>query len=261
MIQLIETEINDIASLREDYFHSLAEFQELYLELLIEQSSVYKIEFEGTPIGYAMKTADHILVEFHVIDRFVPHSTDVFQTIVHDLAIRAIYCKSFDSLLLSCCLTNSYSYRLNGTLFRDYVDSEKVEMNGISIRFAEDKDYPFLLQQEDDLYETPEELERFVGGNNVIMFQRNNQLLGCGYLIRVHPNYNYYDIGMWVNPVYRRQSIATMIISYLKDLCIGNGWTPICGCAFDNIASQKTLEKNGFISKHKLIEFTVRSQC
>ena len=260
MIQIIKAELNDVTPLRVDYLNSLPEFQELYLEIFIDNSDIYKIYFNDILIGYVIKTVDNILVEFYLIDRFIPNCNDVFQTIIKDLAINTIYCKSFDSLLLSCCLTNSYTYKLFGTLFRDYVDSERIAINDLSIRFAENKDYSFLLQQEGELYETPDELEKYVNGNNVIMFQKDSQLLGCGYLIKVHANYDYYDIGMWVNPNYRKQGIATLIISYLKDTCLKNSWKPICGCAIENIASQKTLEKNGFVSKHKIIEFKVNNK-
>jgi RimJ/RimL family protein N-acetyltransferase len=145
-------------------------------------------------------------------------------------------------------------------LFRDYVNSEPIAVNDLSIRFAENKDYSFLLQQEGELYETPDELKKFVNGHNVILFQKDDQLLGCGYLIKVHPNYDYFDIGMWVNPNFRKQGIATLIISYVKDTCLKSNWIPICGCAVENMASQKTLEKNGFISKHKLIEFAITNK-
>jgi RimJ/RimL family protein N-acetyltransferase len=255
MIQIIKASLNDISPLRINYLNSLSEFQELYLELFINDSNIYQIHFNGIFIGYAIVTIDNILVEFYINDRFVSISSDVFETIVTDLSIQTIYCKSFDSLLLNCCLIKSYQYKLKGNLFRDYFDTDKISTNDLTIRFAGIKDYPFLLQQEGELYETPEELERFVNGNNIIMFQKDGQLLGCGYLIRVHANYNYYDIGMWVNPGYRKQGIATLIISYLKETCLTNNWKPICGCAIENIASRKTLEKNGFVSKHKLIEF------
>jgi len=257
MINIEKAELNEISQLRADYLNSLSEFQELYLEMFIADSQIYKIGFNEICIGYVIKTTDNILIEFYIIDKFIAIYSDIFQVIINDLGINTIYCKSFDSLLLSCCMKEKYIYILIGSLFRDYFATDKFSMNDLTIKFAENNDYDFLLQQEDGLYESPKELERFVNGKNIIMFQRNSQLLGCGFLIKIHANYDYYDIGMWVNPIFRKQGIATMIISYLKDTCIQNNWKPICGCDIDNIASQKTLEKNGFFSKHKLIEFKV----
>lgn len=247
MIRISKAELKDIRLLRVDYLNSLTEFQELYLEMFIENSDIYKIHFNNIKIGYAIKTVDNVLVEFYLINKYIANTNIIFQKIIKDFCINRVYCKSFDSLLLNCCLINSYTYKLLGTLFRDYVDSAKILISDLSIRFADFKDYSFLLKQEGELYETPDELLKFVNGNNVILFHKDNMLLVCGYLIKVHDLYNYYDIGMWVNPNSRKQGIATFIISYLKGICLKNNWKPICGCAFHNIASQRTLEKNGFL--------------
>lgn len=256
MIQISGTDISGIGSLRQDYLNSLPEFQELYLEMLVEDSEYFSISRDAITIGYAIKTRDNILVEFYLKDEFVPDSQIVFGRIIDSLSITNVYCKSFDHLLLVCCLSYGAAYKIIGTLFRDYLNTKEFPPDGMTIRVADHSDYDFLLQQKDGLYETPEELNKFVNGGNISMFLKDGRLMGCGYLIRVHDRWNCYDIGMWVNPDYRNLGIATQIISYLKNVCLENSWRPQCGCAVDNIASQKTLEKNGFISKHKLIEFT-----
>ena len=255
MIKITKVELLEIELYRIDYLNSLPEFQELYLELFVENGEVYKIVENKFFLGYFIKTEDNILVEFYLIDQHKSKCEAIFQTIINEITIESIYCKSFDALLLNYCMKNKMKYEIMGTLFRNYVHSDFFVIPNISVRVAEMRDYPFLLQQEGDLYETPEELERFVSKKNVILFHKDDQLIGCGYLIKIHKQFNYYDIGMWVNPNFRQQGIATMIISYLKNHCIKNNWIPIAGCAADNIASQKTLEKNGFYSQYSFIEF------
>jgi predicted acetyltransferase len=257
MIEIIKTDLLEISQLRQDYLNSLPEFQELYMELLVEEALIYKIISDDSLAGYAAKTKGDILVELFIKNNYIPISSLIFQQIIHDLTIRSIYCKSFDHVLLNCCLMGNYSYKLIGSLFREYIETAKVPIGDLNVQTASEKDYSFLLQQEGELYETPEELRKYVDGNNIILFQKENELLGCGYLIKIHSGFDYYDIGMWVNPSFRKQGIATLIISYLKDKCLTNHWKPICGCAIDNIASQKTLERNGFLCKHKLIEFII----
>jgi predicted acetyltransferase len=259
MIQIIKTDLKEIESLRNKYLNSLPEFQELYLELMIENSSCYKLFVNENQAGYAIKTSENVLIEFYLENHFLPKSPEIFNQIISELSIEKVYCKSFDYILLTCCLVQSYSYQLIGTLFRDFFDTTINLSDDFKIKHANESDLPFLLKQQDGLFETPQELEHFVKNNNILLFEKNNNLAGCGFLIRVHKDWNYYDIGMWVNPDYRKRGVATQIIAYLKDTCINNKWKPICGCAIDNIASQKTLEKNGFISKHKLIEFNVKT--
>ena len=148
-------------------------------------------------------------------------------------------------------------YKIIGTLFRDCFETNFYPLEGLTVRTAIESDSSFLLQQEDGLYETSEELARFLKSGNITMFMKENELYGCGYLTRIHEHWDYYDIGMWVNPPFRHQGVAIKIISYLKDLCLRNGWIPICGCAYENVASQRTLERNGFVSKYKLLEFEI----
>jgi RimJ/RimL family protein N-acetyltransferase len=256
-MQIIKVNYQEIEPLRIDYINSLPEFQELYLEWLVIDSEYYKLERNGELIGYAAKAPDNILVEFFLVDTEIPHCPDYFKSIIRDLSIAKIYCKSFDYLLLNSCLMSYDRYKLIGSMFRDLVQKDSYFKNEFEIAIAEERDLPFLLEQQDGLYETQMELEKCIRDRNIILFFKDSYLIGCGFLIKVHEKWDYYDIGMWVNPDHRKQGYATQIISYLKDTCLKNGWIPICGCAYENTASQKTLEKNGFISKHKLIEFEV----
>ncbi len=257
MVQLLRTRLNELAALRSAYFKSLPCFQELYMEMLVNDSHCYRIVMNQRDVGYFILTSSNILVEFYLVDAYVPNSEGIFQTIIRDHSIHTIYCKSFDALLLDCCLQQAVSHQAIGCLFRDYYSTNDYSLNGLNSRFATLADYSFLLQQKDGLYETPEELHQFVSGRNVLMYMNNEDLYGCGYLIQVHPEWDYYDIGMWVNPRFRKQGIATGIISDLKQRCLQNNWIPICGCAYENTASRKTLEKNGFVSRYKLVEFNL----
>lgn len=252
---LLPVKLSEIEILRSAYLKSLPVFQELYLELLVEESVCYRIEDYGIVMGYAAVNKGNILVEYYLKEEFITRNSSILQFILKELAITKVYCKSFDAVLLDSCLLNFKNFEIIGTLFRNYAETPDFYSNDLFVKTADEADLPFLLEQKDGLYETPQELETFVNRRCVLMFFKNDNLIGCGYLIKIHPQWDYYDIGMWVNPDYRKQGFAVKIISYLKHLCIRNGWKPICGCAFDNIASQKTLEKNGFYSKFKLVEF------
>lgn len=257
ILNITKTELIYIETLRDDYLNTLPEFQELYLEMLVEDGQYYMIYNYNETVGYFIKTSDNILIEFYLKDQFIPHCSNLFTKIVLEFSITTVYCKSFDPLLLNCCLMNLLPYEIYGILFRNYVTTNAFNIDDMSVKVADLRDYSFLLQQKDGLYETPEELDHFIKGGNVLMFTKSDKLLGCGYLIRVHRRWDFYDIGMWVNPDFRKQGIGTAIISYLKEYCLENNKKPICGCASENIASQKTLERNGFVSKYKLLKFSV----
>lgn len=254
--EIISAELPDIATMRNDYLGSLPEFQELYLELMVPGADFYTIGSNTQIIGYVI-ISDRVLIEFYLIGKFIPYCPEIFKQIIKRLSGGSIYCKSFDSLLLNCCLVQSLHYKLIGEHYRDFYITDIAISKNLNYRMAIEEDIPFLLKQEDGLYETPDELNMFTRGQNISMFYNGAEFIGCGFLIKVHPGWDYYDIGMWVHPSFRNKGYATQIISVLKGICLNNNWKPVCGCDINNIASQKTLEKCGFFSKHKLIEFLI----
>lgn len=255
-MQLKLTDRQTAEPLRLKYLESLPVFQELYMEMLACGSAFYEITLSGSTAGY-VAINNKILVEFYLDEKYIPSGTETFAAVLKELSVTSVYCKSFDFLLLSLCTLHVKKFEVIGTLFRDYISTPNYFTGKLSVREATERDMPFLLEQKDGLYETPRELETFVKQRCVLMFLEGSNLVGCGYLVRIHERWNYYDIGMWVNPDFRKRGFATQIISYLKHFCIQNHWKPIAGCAADNLASQKTLEKNGFYSKHKLIDFKI----
>ena len=265
MLHIVKSDYNSISHLRESYLNSLPESQECFVELLVESGSYCKIFVDEMVVGYAIssvddmlgKTGENVLVEFYLKDELLSRCDEVFALVIKKLSIAKVYCKSFDSLMLNCCLMQQMQYEVFGRMFRKILASEKFHTDSrYDVRLAQMSDYNFLLEQKGGLYETPKELEDLIGKETVTMFIGQGQLVGCGYSIPVLPNGDYYDIGMWTNPEFRNTGVATYIISYLKEECFNNNRIPVCGCAADNIASMKTLKKNGFVSKYKLIRFT-----
>jgi len=254
--EIISVGFSDITSMRNNYLGSLPEFQELYLELMVPGAGFFQIVSTNQIIGYVI-ISDRVLIEFYLVDKFIPNSLEIFKSIVKYQSVKSIYCKSFDYVLLNCCIMQLFPYKLIGAHYRDYYNTNVAISQSLNYRMANEEDIPLLLKQEDGLYETQAELIMFVKGNNVSIFYEGDELIGCGFSIKAHPGWNFYDIGMWVHPSFRNKGYATQIISVLKGICLKNKWKPICGCDINNIASQKTLEKCGFFSKHKLIEFLV----
>ena len=49
--------------------------------------------------------------------------------------------------------------------------------------------------------------------------------------------------------------LGAYIISLIKQHCFIKDLVPVCGCDYHNYASKKTLEKAGFITKHRIVRF------
>jgi GNAT superfamily N-acetyltransferase len=251
-----QSAISAVKDLREKYFESIKLSQELFVERLAAGGTCFTIKENGERAGYFIKSKDNIIIEFFIEDAFVSLKEAAFKDIIERFSISKAYCKSFDFLLLACCHTYAKGGKIAGTLFRGYAQTPLLHNAGeFCVRIAAEKDISFLQTFKSGLYETVQELNFTVKNEMLHMFEKENEFIGCGYLIKILPDKNYYDTGMWTNPAYRRRGYASKIISYLKKYCIDNGYIPVCGCAAGNEASRKTLERNGFYGKYCLIEF------
>jgi len=249
--------LDKIKDLRNIYFAEIILSQELFLEWLIKEANSYIIRDNEDVIGYFIINNENILLEFYLVRNYLTRKEKIFEEVILTYSVKKVYCKSFDAVLLVCAHTFCKSSEIIGTIFRDYNNDIVAPLDkDITVRLSLEEDIPFLQTFEDsELYDSKEELIHMVRNKMLYLFEREGALLGCGYLIRILPDRNYMDIGMWTHPAYRKQGYATKIISYLKNYCLQNGFIPVCGCDVSNAASRKTLEKNGFISKYSIIEF------
>lgn len=127
----------------------------------------------------------------------------------------------------------------------------------ILFRQANRNDLPFLQVQEDEVFEPKELLPVSLDKGEIILCLKDDNIIGCGFITRIHPLWEYYDVGVWVSPAYRMKGYGTRIISWLLEICNNNSWIPICGCEINNQGSEGILEKNGFTSNHQLLAYDV----
>ena len=142
-------------------------------------------------------------------------------------------------------------------MFRDYIGNDLKHSSDLYVRLAVDSDLPFLMEQDDEVFEPKERLQEFINNKFIHLACIENTIVGCGFLTRINQRYDFYDLGVWVNPDYRKKGYATMIMLFMIEICNKKNYTPICGCDINNNASRGMLKKLGFISKYKLIEFSV----
>lgn len=260
-MKIVQTSIDNIKKYRADYLNSLSDFQELFIELMISSSDYYIFQSENDEIGYAISNNDGVLIEFYVLDKYIPVSNEIFGQVLKDLSITDIYCKSFDSLLLSNCLLMTLPYSIVGLLYRDYYEPLIIKDSTIKMKRADHLSVEFLLGQDEsikELFETEQQLFNFIKNENVFEFYKNEEFVGCGMVIRTHPDWSFCDLGVWVNPSKRGNGIGSQIILNLREYSIINNLKPSCGCAIENQASQKAIEKSGFVSRYKMINFKAK---
>ena len=143
----------------------------------------------------------------------------------------------------------------NSRLADNFVANNFLDSANAVMRYAQIGDLPFLISQDDEVFEPKEHLEVNVNRKEIIICEKNSLIVGCGFLTQIAEDFDYFDLGVWVNPDHRRKGYAVWIMQYMRSLCLNSGWVPICGCSAENHASQKMLSKIGYVCNHKLLEF------
>ena len=260
MIQIsMVSSIDELRENREAYGMGLPFAQDLNIEENIWDSGYYRIEYASKPVGYACIDAAKTLWEFYLDEMAYLYAQEIFQYLIREGYIVAAECKTFDYLLMSLCHDFQKSSEGSAYLFRDYNKDDYPEgwLSDITFRLASMDDYDSLeeLNQIDEEVDFFHDLKEEIGNQEVMVFLKEDQLVGAGTFKTIWKNQIFRDIGMVVAKDYRRKGIGTFILIKLKQHCEEHDLIPVCGCWYYNHSSKRTLEKAGFIAKHRVIRF------
>ena len=125
-MKIPKTSIDQVKKNRADYLRSLPEFQELLLTLMICHSDYFIFQADINAIVYAIRNNDGVLIEFYILDKYIPGSNEIFRKVLNDLSITDIYGKSFDPILLSNCLLKTLPYLILELMHRYYFEPERI---------------------------------------------------------------------------------------------------------------------------------------
>lgn len=260
MIELISLEsLTEIQEQRELYMNELPYSQDLNAEENVWVSQYYKIIMDSVSVGYFCVDSEKTLWEFYLIESVLMYSQEVFKFLIDMNYIVAAECKSYDHLLMSLCFDFHKKAACSAYLFRDGTDVKYSlsPFENIKIRLAVKEDFN-SLSKINNIAEGVNffhNLEEDIRNEEVFIFHSDSELLGVGTCKKIWHTMNHRDIGMVVAEKHRNKGIGTFIIIKLKKYCYNNNLIPVCGCWYYNYESKKTLEKAGFIAKHRIIKF------
>jgi RimJ/RimL family protein N-acetyltransferase len=252
--------IDELLVQRDEYGKRLPFAQDLNIEENIWDSNYYLIEYDSRIVGYTCIDTKQTLWEFYLEENACLHSQEIFQYLIDMKYIKAAECKTYDYLLMSLCHDFQKTSEGSAYLFRDYspIDFSETRFTDITFRLAEIIDYDNLneLNRMEEDVEFFHDLKEEINNREVLVFLKEDQLLGAGTFKKIWKDQSYRDIGMVVAKEHRKKGIGTFILIKLKEYCDKHDLVPVCGCWYYNYASKRTLEKAGFITKHRVIHFT-----
>jgi len=251
-----ESTLDEICDLRGAYLDGLLEAQELYLELLVRRARVFVLKSQERRIGYFLLGEDGTLLEYFVTREHLERMDAILGMLIEQFAIRKALCKSFDHSLLSCCSGYQTGMKAIGIHFRERQEKPASRVvEGVSCRPARLEDEEPIIAINEAVFDQDEEVREYIEAGQVLVFEKDAEMAGFGIFARVIAGRPEFDIGMLVARKFRRQGYGEYIIRLLADFCQRNGWRPVCGCAIENEASRRCLEKAGFIGRYRLLEF------
>jgi hypothetical protein len=240
--------------LRRQYFGSLGEPQVHYLEQRVARGSVYAIGRADSPLGY-MVIHDGAVVEFFVLNAALPSLSELFYEAASQGGATSAVIKSYDPLALAATAGRPTRMTTIGINCTSWSDEQFEPPAGFEARPGQSDDVLLLEGIGPGLWERHEEMSLDLRAGRIIVYEQNGAPVGCGVLSPVNEGAAVLDVGVGVLPAWRRKGMAEQIVRHLKLVCLRERrMRPVCGCAVENNASRRTLERAGFLSRHRLLE-------
>ena len=239
-------------SLRCDYLENLVEPQEWFLEELIQSGQTWTIP----SVAYGV-ISSQTLVEFFVAKNYSHQAPHLFDTLRQQTNFNKVLAKSFDHQLVELAKNSRAIPTKTGYLFRNFSPPSISAPVDVGLRQSTLGDLSEIWEMNDDFFDVFDELTHFDSADNLWVLEKNGEILGCGVTTRVIKDMDAVDLGMLISPKHRNQGYGSYLVSSLAKLVIASGLRPICGCAEHNLASRMTLQKAGFVSDYRLVNFDI----
>ena len=239
------------ANMRGAYLDSLAEPQELHLEMHVDAGMVLWVE----NFGYAVQCGKK-LVELYIVSERASQLVEFFDAVMNASGATSVLCKSYDTQMMYAALSKPAEVQPRGLLFRRIANATFEPRQDVTFRQGTVDDAEAILGFNDDFFQSLGEIENYAAIDGLFVLEKEGTAIGCGIGKPVIADRPDIDIGMLVAAQHRKNGYGAHIISFLKKYYLEQGTRPICGCSIDNIGSQRALRNAGFVSEHRLLEIT-----
>jgi GNAT superfamily N-acetyltransferase len=243
--------------LRARYFESLPAPQVHYVEERVALARTLRFGPANGPLGY-MAIHDGAVVEFYAAAALLPQICETFEAVAGHGGASSAVIKSYDALALVAATGRPLRATTIGVNCTAWTDDRFESPQGFAPRVADAADFAFLTELSPGLFERPEtEIPRHLAAREITIYELDGTPVGCGICTPVRAGADAFDLGVGVHPDWRRRGLGEQIMRHLKRRCLTDlRGQPTCGCAVENVASRRTLERAGFLTEHRVLELT-----
>ncbi len=241
--------------LREAYFRSLGgEPQIHHQERSVSVARTFLLGPASAPFGY-LAAHDGAVVEFSANDDSLPDLGELFYAAATHAGATSAVVKSYDTLALVAVASRPFQAATIGVNCTAWSDERYDPPRGFAARPGRPGDQSILVDIGPGLFGAPDEAAQDLAGGRITIYEMDGAPVGCGILSPVREGADAFDLGVGILPQWRRNGLGEQIVRHLKQVCLRElDVRPVCGCAFENIASRRTLERAGFLTRHRLLE-------
>ena len=196
----------------------------------------YVLNLAGTPVGYGSLAVagpwrdKPTLYEFYVVRHHRLRMFDLFRALLAASGAVSIEVQSNDALATVMCHAFARSVASEAILFEDSQVTSHAPA-GATFREPTASEAPDV-NPEDRRYRGVIDIDGQVAATGGILF---------------HYNRPYGDIYIDVAEPWRRRGLGSFLVQELKRVCYENGHLPAARCGTENVGSQRTLQKAGFV--------------
>ncbi len=255
MITITPTTFDQILPLRQHYVATLYGGLEGYAEDNARAGTPYAISDNDQVIGYACINDQYKqLWQFHLVRQAIPHGTAIFAQLIREGLMTSAVIATRDPVSIALCSEFQQRVWCQAYLFEDgwRTTAPLAGYTDVTLRLAQLSEAAHLAELCGDFLAA---YEPYIAKQHLYVLEAGNEFLGIGLAdpVLIHPPYN--CIGMFVHPDHRQRGVGAYLIQQLKERTYALGYLPIAGCGHGNVASRKTLERGGMITRDRLIGF------
>lgn len=252
----------DLEDRKQIYLNQLAAPLDGMWHAFVDLADHYSIADGGETIGYCVVNSEQKLLQFYVPGAHDP--SPIFSRMIADLNVTGAVLNTAEFQCLSLCMDHQKSVEVNALMYH-------LENNAVTEDAAFPPETEFRLVEASGLATAiefgvntlgadPDWLKGYMSGlikrAELFGLWRDGGLIATGELRVSDSQKPYADLGMIVSKAHRKQGLATLILRHMVHLCRARGLSAICSTARDNIGAQKAIANAGFVSHHRILEFT-----
>lgn len=250
----------EVLQMEKEWVNRLLSPQDGMWESFRKSSEYWVIKIKEVIIGYYNFHEEFGLIQFYLKSECENLGNKIFSQLIRQ--------KAFDKAIVGT--NNSQFYKTANSFFKEIkthtylFELEKEvalkEKQG-KFRLSELTDLERIVKFTNISINSPEEWTRIYTSDLIekkehYILELDQEIVGISEVRKSISQNGIADIGVIVNPKFRRKGYGTYLLNKGKSIAIEYKLIPICSCEVNNIGSMKSIQKCGFKSNHQLLKMT-----